>query len=71
METARAGRRRNDIRRRVCFRRLEILRFDLGLILEDSDVRRSGWSWGAVPFGPDREVFELPLLLAPTQGAAS
>jgi hypothetical protein len=70
MEAASAGRRRG-VRRCVCFRRLEILRFDLGLILYDSDVRRRRRSWGPVAFGPDRQVFELPLLLASAQGAAS
>jgi len=70
MEAARAG-RRNDVRRCLCFRRLEILRLDLRLILYHSDVRRSRSTWGPVPFGPDRQVFELPLLPAPTEGAAS
>jgi hypothetical protein len=70
MEAADAG-RRNGIRRCVRFRLLEVLRFDLGLILDDPDVRRSRWSWSSVPFGPDRQVLELPLLLAPTEGPAS
>jgi hypothetical protein len=58
---------------RLCLRlwRLEILRLDLGPILYDSDVRRSRRSWRSVPFGPHRQMFELPLLLAPTEGAAS
>jgi hypothetical protein len=67
-----AGTRLRSIGRlRIWFRRLEILRLHRGPILYHSDVRRSRWSWRSVPLGPHRQMFELPLLLAPTQGAAS
>jgi len=58
---------------RLCLRlwRRGIFRLDLGLILDDPDVRRSRRSWRSVPLGPHRQVFELTLLLTPTEGAAS
>jgi hypothetical protein len=34
-------------------------------------VRRSRRSLRSIPLGPHRQMFELPLLLTPTEGAAS
>ena len=43
----------------------------LGPILYDSDVRGSGRPWRAVALRRHRQMFELTLLLAPAEGAAS